>query len=78
MPYWINDACIDCGACADVCPASAIETQRPPIAEPYLSIITSLNNIIQALYALQYNGERIELGDLAVILTGKATSLDSA
>lgn len=25
MAYKINDACISCGACADVCPASCIK-----------------------------------------------------
>jgi ferredoxin len=59
MPFYITDECIECGACPEVCPVNAIVTQRPPIAEPYLSIIAALTVIAQAVKDLHFNGEEI-------------------
>lgn len=37
-----------------------------------------LTALIEALHALQYNGETIDLGDVSIILTGKATTIDNS
>jgi ferredoxin len=77
MPYWINDECVDCGVCLGVCPSDAIEEQRPPISDPYLSIINALLTIAQALQALKYNGQVLDLGPMKIIFTGQTISVES-
>lgn len=80
MAYYINDDCIDCAACQGVCPVNAILDARPPIMEPYISLIAAINALTQAVKDLMYQGQELSIPlpdgpELTLKFTSRTASL---